>query len=147
MWECNYSKEPVNYRLLWLKLLKKIWMIPASMVAGAIVVFGIYFLYKTVITGRTYQVENIYYIDFAEDSGGTQYTWVNQYTWSELADMDVFINGIYEDLGGSVSKEDLQKYSDCTVEADGRYLYMRITTHDPELSKKQRLCLLPSSLD
>ena len=136
MWECNYSKEPVNYRLLFLKILKKIWLIPLSAVVGAIAVFSVYFLYKTVITGRTYLVENKYYIDFAEDSAGNQYDWVNQYTWSELADMNVFIDGIYEDLNGEVSRDDLRAYSDCTIEADGRYLYMRITTHDPELSKK-----------
>ena len=136
MWECNYSREPINYRLLWLRILKKIWMIPASIVAGAVIVFGVYFFYKTVIAGRTYQVENKYYINFAEDSSGKQYDWVNQYTWSELADMNVFIDGIYDDLGGSVSKDVLRASSDCTIEADGRYLYMRITTNSPELSLK-----------
>lgn len=136
MYECNYSREPVNFRLLGLRLLKKIWLVPVSLVAGIILVLGVYLFYKLAVTGRTYQVENIYYIDFAEDSGGTQYTWVNQYTWSTLADMDVFIDGIYDELGGSVSRDDLCKYSDCTVESDGRYLYLRITTPNPELSKK-----------
>lgn len=136
MWECNYSREPINYRLLWLRLLKKWWAIPASIIAGAVIVFGVYFFYKTGIQGRTYLVENKYYINFAEDSSGKQYDWVNQYTWSELADMNVFIDGIYDDLGGSVSKDELRKASDCTIEADGRYLYMRITTNSPELSQK-----------
>ncbi|MBR5355780.1 MAG: hypothetical protein IK121_02545 [Lachnospiraceae bacterium] len=136
MWECNYSREPINYRLLWLRLIKKWWRVPVSIIAGALIVFGVYFFYKTVITGRTYLVENKYYINFAEDSSGKQYDWVNQYTWSELADMNVFIDGIYEDLSGSVSKDDLRKASDCTIEADGRYLYMRITTNSPELSQR-----------
>lgn len=136
MWECNYSREPVNYRLLWLKLLKKWWVVPASALAGAVVVFLSYFLYKTVITGRTYQVTNIYYIDFAEDASGAQYDWVNQYTWSTLADMNVFIDGVYDELGGKVSKEEICSYSDCTVESDGRYLYLRVTTKDQELSKE-----------
>lgn len=136
MYQCAYSREPVNFRLLALRILKKFWVIPAFIIGGAAIVLGIYFFYKTVITGRTYQVQNIYYIDFAEDSSGAQYTWVNQYTWSELSDMNVFIDGIYEDLGGAVSKEELRAASDCTVEADGRYLYMRITTKDPVLSQK-----------
>lgn len=136
MYECNYAREPLDFRLLWCQILKKIWLIPASIVAGAVIVCSLYYLYKTVVTGRTYQVENIYYIDFAEDSSGAQYDWVNQYTWSTLADMDVFIDGIYDELGGTVSKEDLREYSDCTVESDGRYLYMRITTPSPVLSER-----------
>ncbi len=136
MYECNYSKEPVDYRLFWLKVLKKIWIIPVSIIVGAIVVFLSYFLYKTVISGRTYRVTNIYYIDFNEDSSGAQYTWVNQYTWSELSDMDVFILPVYEALQGRVSKEDLIEYTDCTVEADGRYLYFRTTAPDPKLSEE-----------
>lgn len=136
MFECSYSREPVDFRLLTLRILKKVWLIPISILGGAGVLLGFYLLYKTVLTGRTYQVENIYYIDFNEDSSGKQYDWVNQYTWSTLADMDVFIEGIYEDLDGSVSKEAIKAASDCTVESDGRYLYLRVTTHDPELSLK-----------
>ena len=139
MWECSYSREPVDVRLIACRLIKRAWLIPAFIFGGAALVFGVYFFYKTVITGRTYQVENIYYIDFAEDSGGTQYTWVNQYTWSTLADMDVFLDEVVDELGGEITKEEAAEYSDCTVESDGRYLYLRCTTPDPELSKRVAL--------
>lgn len=139
MYECNYSREPVDFRLLGLKILKKIWWIPLAAIIGAAVIFGAYFFGKVVVNGRSYQVTNIYYIDFAEDSSGAQYDWVNQYTWCELSDMDIFINPVYESLGGTVAKEDLIKYTDCTIEADGRYLYFRTSTPDPELSKKVAL--------
>ncbi len=136
MWECSYSREPIDLRLIVLRLFKRAWLIPAFIFGGAVAVFGVYFFYKTVITGRTYQVENIYYIDFAEDTGGTQYTWVNQYTWSTLADMDVFLDEVVSELGGEITREEAAEYSDCTVESDGRYLYLRCTTPDPELSKR-----------
>jgi len=136
MYECNYSREPVNFRLLALKMLKRIWLIPVSIVAGIVLICGTYYLYKTAVSGRTYKVTNIYYIDFAEDTSGKQYDWVNQYTWNTLADMDVFIDGVYDSLTGTVSKEKLCEYSDCTVESDGRYLYLYVTTPDPALSKE-----------
>ncbi len=136
MFECNYSREPVDFKLLWLRMLRKIWLIPVSIIAGAALVCGFYLCVKLAIMGRSYTVENIYYIDFAEDSSGKQYDWVNQYTWSSLADMNVFIDEIYADLSGEVSKEVIRNSSDCTVEADGRYLYMRVTTKSEELSMK-----------
>lgn len=135
MYECNYSREPVDFRLLGLKMLKKIWWIPLAALIGAVVIFGAYFFVKVVVNGRSFRVTNIYYIDFAEDSSGAQYDWVNQYTWCELADMDVFIDPVFEAINGSVSKEELIKYTDCTIEADGRYLYFRTATPDAVLSK------------
>lgn len=136
MFECNFSHEPVDFKLLWLRMRRKIWMIPVSMILGAAFVLGFYLTVRLAIMGRSYTVENIYYIDFAEDSSGKQYDWVNQYTWSSLADMNVFIDAVFSDLSGEVSKDVIRKSSDCTIEADGRYLYMRVTTNSAELSKR-----------
>lgn len=136
MWECSYSREPVNFRVVLLRIMKKIWVLPVAAVIGAIIVFGVYFFAKTVILGRVYLVEDMYHIDYSEDAAGNEYDFVNEYTWEVISDADVIMNVVYEALGGEVDKETLKDYTNCTVDSDGRLLVARIITPDPELSRR-----------
>jgi len=137
MWECEYSREPVDYRLLWLRFLKKVWIIPLAVLAGIILVAACHFFVKvTAKGGRTYQAESIFYIDFAEDANGEQYDYYNYFTWSEVIHTDFFLDSVYEKMDGTLSKEELSSYITASVESDVRYLYVRCSTHSPELSVK-----------
>lgn len=130
MWECKYSKEAVDYRLFFLRLLKKIWLLPLSALLGCIVIGGIYYMSKFVWgEGRTYQTEVMYYIDFSEDSMGSQYEYINQYTWGELISTDFFMDFCYDTLSHRFSKEEILASSYAGIESDVRYLYTRNTAH------------------
>ncbi len=137
MWECSYSREPFDYRLTFLRLLSKIWILPVGALIGFILFGGIYYLDKMVFgTGRMYKAETKYYIDFAEDKSGVEYMYINEYTWAELADTDFFVDYVYDELGQTVTKDDLRATLYATVASDPRYLYTNSTTKDPELSFK-----------
>lgn len=135
MWETSYAKEPVDFRLLFLRLLKKIWLIPISFIAGAVVIGGLYWFFKLVIgDGRLYRDTTVYYCDFAEDSSGTEYQWFNHYTWETFATTDPITDEIVAAMGNTITKEEVLKYVSATIESDTRVLYTYTDTHDKNLS-------------
>lgn len=137
MWECEYSREPVDYRLLWLRFLRKIWIVPAAVLAGIVLVGACHFYVKTVaVGGRTYQTESVFYIDFAEDVRGEEYDYYNYYTWGEVIHTDFFTDYVFEKMDGGLSREEIISYIAATIDSDVRYLYVRCSTHSPELSLK-----------
>ncbi|MCM1056916.1 MAG: hypothetical protein NC517_04840 [Firmicutes bacterium] len=137
MWECEYSREPVDYRLLWIRFLRKIWILPGAAVVGMALAGVCHFYVKTVAGGgRTYQTESIFYIDFAEDAQGEQYDYYNYFTWGEVIHTDFFTELVSEEMGGTLSEEEIISYITATVDSDVRYLYVRCNTHSPELSVK-----------
>lgn len=135
MWECEYSREPVDYRLLWLRFLRKTWMIPVAVLAGIVLVGACHYYAQTGAKGgRTYQAESIFYIDFAEDAQGETYDYYNYFTWSEVIHTDFFVDYVYAKMNGELSKEKIASYITATIDSDVRYLYVRCNTHSPELS-------------
>lgn len=137
MWECEYSREPVDYRLLWLRFLRKIWIIPVAVLAGIVLVGACHFYVKAAARGgRTYQAESVFYIDFAEDARGEEYDYYNYFTWSEVIHTDFFMDQVCEKMAGELSGDEIISYITATIESDVRYLYVRCNTHSPELSVK-----------
>lgn len=137
MWECEYSREPVDYRLLWLRFLRKIWIIPIAVLAGIVLVGVCYYYARTGARGgRTYQAESVFYIDFAEDARGEQYDYYNYFTWGEVIHTDFFMDYVYEKMNGELSMDEIISYITATIDSDVRYLYVRCNTHSPELSVK-----------
>ncbi|MCM1189438.1 MAG: hypothetical protein NC541_09095 [bacterium] len=137
MWECEYSREPVDYRLLWLRFLRKIRIVPVAVLAGIVLVGACHFYVKTAaVGGRTYQTESVFYIDFAEDALGEEYDYYNYYTWGEVIHTDFFTDYVFEKMGGALSEEEIVSYIAATIDSDVRYLYVRCSTHSPELSLK-----------
>lgn len=135
MWECEYSREPVDYKLLWLRFLRKIWIIPVAMLAGIVLVGACHFYARTVARGgRTYQTETIFYIDFAEDAQGQEYDYYNYFTWGEVIHTDFFMDYVHEKMAGELSGDEIYSYITATIDSDVRYLYVRCNTHSPELS-------------
>lgn len=137
MWECEYSREPVDYRLLWLRFLRKLWMIPVAVLAGVILVGACHYYAGTAAKGgRTYQAESVFYIDFAVDAQGEMYGYYNYFTWNEVIHTDFFMDYVYEKMSGELSMEEIASYITATIDSDVRYLYVRCSTHSPELSVK-----------
>ena len=44
MWECNFAGERMDYKLFWLRFVKKIWLILAAAAVGALLIGGSYYL-------------------------------------------------------------------------------------------------------
>ncbi len=124
MWETEYAREPIDYRLFFLKLIKKLWAFPLAAVIGAILVGGIYCFVSFVISdGYQYRARTIYYVDYAEDPEGKEYEYYNYYTWQELIHTDYFVDGIREGMGSAMTDEMIVNATTAKVESDYRYLY------------------------
>lgn len=137
MWECECGREPLDYRLIWLRFLRKLWILPIAVLVGMMLVGAAYYFSRTVARGgRTYQSESVFYIDFAENSQGEEYDYYNYFTWGEVIHTDFFLDHVYEEMKGEYSREELASYITATVDSDVRYLYVRYNTHFPELSVK-----------
>lgn len=125
----------MDYRLIWLRFLRKIWILPVAALTGLLLVGAAYYYSRTAARGgRTYQAETIFYIDFAENLQGEEYDYYNYFTWGEVIHTDFFLDQICETLNGELSVEELSSYISATVDSDVRYLYVRYNTHSPELS-------------
>lgn len=135
MWECNFAGETMDYKLFWLRFIKKIWTILVTTVLGALLVGGPYYLINVVGgEGPSYKVVSEYYLDYGEDSAGNAHTYFNYYTWSEVVDTDEFIGILREELPEEMfaSFDTLRAYTDATVESDARYLTTTVVTEHPD---------------
>lgn len=137
MWECELGREPLDYRLIWLRFLRKLWILPIAVLVGTMLVGGVYYYSRTTARGgRTYQSESVFYIDFAENSRGEEYDYYNYYTWGDVIHTDYFMDYVCGEMKGDYSREELISYITATLESDARYLYVRCNTHFPDLSVK-----------
>lgn len=144
MYEVRHAGEPVDYKLIWLRFKKKIWMIPVAMIIGAVLVMGCHYFSKMIENGgRLYETTSMFYLDFAASETGEGYEFINFYTWGELIRSDYFIDNLEESLGGKYSRDKLIKSVSATIEADVRYLYVRCTTNSPEESLEIAAALEP----
>lgn len=138
MWECDFAKEPMDYKLFWLRFIKKIWIVVAATLLGSAIV-GIPYYLVNVTFGEDakYKIVSEYYLDYAEDSSGQTYDYFNYYTWSEIVNSDQFLAMLREELPEDVVLEDnlLREYTDATVESDTRYLSTTVLTESEDKTK------------
>lgn len=143
MWECKYARETVDYRLTFLRLLKKIWLLPLSAVLGALLIGGIYYMSKLCFgNGRTYQTETMFYIDYSANVSEDENYYFNKQTWGDIITTDFFITREMEETNNAFTKDEILSFTYAGVESDVRYLYTRCTTGSPEKSE-----LLDSALE
>lgn len=139
MWECNFAGETMDYKLFWLKFAKRIWVILATTIVGALVVGVPYYLvHVTFGPGPSYKVVSEYYLDYAEDGSGATYEYFNYFTWDEIVDTDEFIAILRANLPEEMfaDEETLRTYTSATVESDTRYLYTTVQTEHPDKTLK-----------
>lgn len=135
MWECDYAREPINYRLFFLKLLKKIWILPLASIIGAIVIGGIYYFVNMVVgDGYQYRARTVYYVQYAKDTNGLELDYYNYFTWEELAKTEYFVDGIVAAMNGKIDKEYVLTNTTATIDSDYRYLYTRSVSGDKQQS-------------
>lgn len=101
MWECNYGKEPLDIRLLVLRFLRKSPLILLAALLGVLCVGGPYFLRKVTFgPAKEYEAVTDFYIDYAVQESGEEYTYFNQTTWTQLITDDVFTDKILTHMSG-----------------------------------------------
>ncbi|MBQ9590206.1 MAG: hypothetical protein IJR29_08500 [Butyrivibrio sp.] len=96
----GHLDETMNLRCFYLRLVKKIWIVPAAAVAGALIAAFVYTL-VTVSFGpeRTYSASAKLYLNFAyNEQTGTQVDSYNAYTWNMFMSTDDILKPIIEEL-------------------------------------------------
>lgn len=149
MWECNYGKEPLDMRLLVLRFLRKSPLILLAALLGAVCIGGPYFLRKVTFgPAKEYEAVTDFYIDYAVQESGEEYTYFNQTTWTQLITDDVFTDKILTHMSGTrPSKQELRGYLYATMLSDTRIVTTTVTTNDPELTMKIEKALLRAMED
>lgn len=149
MWECNYGKEPLDMRLLVLRFLRKSPLILLAALLGAVCIGGPYFLRKVTFgPAKEYEAVTDFYIDYAVQESGEEYTYFNQTTWTQLITDDVFTDKILTHMSGiKPSKQELREYLYATMLSDTRIVTTTVTTNDPELTMKIEKALLRAMED
>lgn len=148
MFECEYSREPVDYRLLWLRFIRKIWLFLACAILGALLAASIHSIKRLVLSGgRSYMAETLYYVDYNWENDNLIMAPYNYYTWGEIGQSDVIIDALADKMGERVTKDMLRDAIALSCDSDVRYVYARITTHDKQLSIDVAKALEPVIID
>lgn len=145
MQECAYGREPLDLKLLLLRLIKKIHIMILAAVLGALLCGGIYFLNKMVFgEGITYEAVSSYYVDYGTDPlTDNAFTYINGATWNDVwVHSDAFVEAILAKAGDEAQKvtgspltaEDVKAAVSATLEADLRVPIITVRAKDPDLT-------------
>lgn len=123
MWKCNFAEEPVDLKLLCLKMIRKTGIILVATALGALVLGGIYFLKETVFSPDTaYQVVGETFIDYIPEEGyGISRIYITDEAWDSLAKSDAFVESIMSEVsaqGYTVSEKLIRESIDASVVSD-----------------------------
>lgn len=167
MWECKYGKEPLDTRLFVLRFLKKIPVVILAAILGAACVGGPYFLTKVTFgPAKEYEAVSDFYIDYAVQESGEEYTGFNQTTWTQLVLDDVFVDKILIYMAGKngytdaqllpvcdmeraagITKEQLRDSLYATMLSDTRIVTTTVRTNDPALTMRIEAGLAQAMLE
>lgn len=118
MWECSYGREPVDGKLVVLRLIRKIWVILLAALAGMAIVAGGYIFSRTFPDQpEQYKASSSYYVVYAEnpESGNPEsenpYLYINSETWNQWMGEDVFLDFIKKNLSAGKGQEGLDEQS------------------------------------
>lgn len=139
MWECSFAEEPVDFKLLVLFFLKKIWICIAAVLAGALLIGGGYFVKNVVLAPeKEYQTVGEVYVDYVwEDAYGISRSNLNEGEWKALVKTDLFVEYIRERLAGQgivLEKPFIRESVDAALVSDSRIVTTTVITDSPELS-------------
>ncbi len=140
MYNLNFAKEPFDFKLFFLRFMKKIWIVICAALVGLILVGGGNYLKKVVLAGPVkYEIETSYYVNYATDAeNGQIITYINEATWESWITMDWFTDRIWShatELGlqsDSITRENLPEYVSATLLTDVHIPTTYAAAHSPE---------------
>ena len=152
MWKCSFAEEPVDLKLLCLRMMRKAGIILAATVVGALVLGGIFYLKETVFSpDEAYQVVGETYIDYIpEEAYGISRVYITDEVWKSLVKSDDFIESIENELslqGYAVSREKIVSSIQAGVISDSRIVTTTVKAGDPQLAVAMSEALQNAILD
>lgn len=146
MWEWKYAKEPLDMKLLLLRLVNKTGIVIIAALLGAAIIGGGYTISKAVFGGPTeYEMTQRYYVQYGTDPQiGFEFTYINHASWDMWMKSDWFIDRIWDyTFNGGLNpeqygyeKEDLASVITGGLETDLRVAIGTVKTTNPTLTEK-----------
>ncbi|MBE5858147.1 MAG: hypothetical protein E7296_11370 [Lachnospiraceae bacterium] len=138
--EIKYGKEPLDLRLCVLRMLRKWWILPTCILAGAALFAGIYYLTQIAFAPITFVTETEYYVEYKDAiTYEQQYTFYNQNTWESLSKTDLFVDTIKEkaaSTGYELTTDEINAALKTTLLTDVRIVHATVaSTDDKECMK------------
>lgn len=131
MMEIQYADAGMDMKKYILCLLKKIPLVLAVTVFGALLGAVVYTIVRTVPESeREYRAVAKIRLDFAVDETGEVYQEYNGYTWNDLMGTDPILDLTMEGLPSDYGREEVIAATEATILSDLRLLTVTITTHD-----------------
>ncbi len=131
----KFMMEGVDLKRLFLIFLKRIWIIVASIVGGALIGALLYNGITSVTNGeKKYRVSTDYYITFNFEQFENSTDYYNAYTWDSILRDDPIVDYALNLLPDTVSKDDILSAVTGEMLGDYRILTVNVTTTDAEKS-------------
>lgn len=132
----NKYNRSLDLKRFWRQFKKRIWMVVAATVIGAIIGLVSYVIYSNVMSGNTvYRVRNDYFIIFDYEMFPNGPDYFNAYTWDGILRDDPIVNKVLE-LAPDVNKSDVLEAVTGEILGDYRVLTVVVTGTDKDLVKK-----------
>ncbi|RKM59673.1 hypothetical protein D6856_10700 [Butyrivibrio sp. XB500-5] len=143
----KYMEETLDLKSFYLRLIKKLWLIPVMALIGALIGGCIYYL-VTVIFGpeRCFEAQTSFYLTYSPDayltneSGGTMIDYYNSYSWSKLIlpshDVLEETAKILKDEGCDITEEEVKNSVSADVPSDYRFLVITVKNADKDKVNK-----------
>ncbi|MBQ3035740.1 MAG: hypothetical protein IJD31_02300 [Lachnospiraceae bacterium] len=132
---CKYEDEPADLKLLLIYFIKRIRFVIYFAIIGALIfALAYYFKNFVLVDEHQYVAKSELYLIYADDVR-LENVYINDYTWQNLVHTDKAIDYAMEYIGdASVTEEYLKEVVWAGLESDVRFVTLKVTTDDPELS-------------
>ena len=150
--ECHYEKEPLDLRLILLRVWKQKWLIAAVTLLGTLIFGGGYYLKNIVIPPTQYAAMSLYQVEYKMDPiSHLEYTYINSDTWRRWMSTQEFLDILYGNLEGTdearIDRETMKSYLSAELLTDLRMPDTIVTTPDPQLSLRLAAAVEESMVD
>lgn len=129
-----HFSEELNRRSVYLRLLKKLWIVPAAAALCALAGFLIYTGCVTALSShQRYEQTSKFYIEFSVDERGNAYDYYNAATWDDLLFAHPALREVIEQgLPDGMTMEDARSYVLVDLYSDIRLMTVVVTAPTAE---------------
>ncbi|MBF0994917.1 MAG: hypothetical protein HXK82_05810 [Lachnospiraceae bacterium] len=134
----RHLNERLALRFFYLRLLRRIWLIPLASVVGALLLTAVY--YFCVFAGRqqTYLASGTVYLHFTPNQKEEAEDYFNSYTWQhQLMKSDEIVDAAMHALQGEhIGRDTVQKETKVSLPSDLRLMDVTVEDASPKRAEK-----------
>lgn len=133
MLEGSYGKEPFDFRLTVLRMIRQLHIIIGVTLVGAIIFGGGYYVENVLCAKTMYSAGSTYHVEYdvtEEKDVGTIY--VNETSWNTYLDSELFLNAVQERCETGLTNEELAQVLSAKLASDLRVPSTWVTMENPE---------------